>query len=175
LLANGARVDIQDSYHRTALHVAARKHKESNERNKLLEIEPHRTEIARLLLDHHAPLETQDRDGFTPLHRALYDGTIGVANLLLERNANINAQTRNQETPLHFAALLGDSAMVQACLEKIPAAGREATKKATTKNAAVKNAADAKGLTPLQYAQLKPKPDAALIALLTPQEPAKAS
>jgi ankyrin repeat protein len=63
-------------------------------------------EVAEILLEHGADIDSCNEKGRTPLHMAC-DGDIGletdVARLLLERGANVNAPDNNLDTPLLMA------------------------------------------------------------------------
>ena len=50
--------------------------------------ETDQAEIIRLLAKRGADLDTQDRKGRTPLHRATYEGRVSVAEALLEVGAD---------------------------------------------------------------------------------------
>ena len=53
-----------------------------------LAAEGDRPEMIRLLARHGADLNTQDRKGRTPLHRATYEGRVEAAEALLEAGAD---------------------------------------------------------------------------------------
>jgi len=56
------------------------------------------------LLDKGANVEAADKYfGYTPLHRACYNGHVRVANMLLARGAKIDATETDERTPLHYA------------------------------------------------------------------------
>ncbi|KAI1283217.1 Ankyrin repeat domain-containing protein 49 [Halotydeus destructor] len=58
-----------------------------------------------LLLDRDSSLvNCRDSDGYTPLHRASYNGHLEVAKLLIDRGANVKSKTNNGWTPLHSAS-----------------------------------------------------------------------
>ena len=62
----------------------------------------------RKLLDKGANVEAADKYfGYTPLHRACYNGHVRVANMLLARGAKIDATDKDERTPLHYAAMVG--------------------------------------------------------------------
>lgn len=48
-------------------------------------------------------VNTQDNDGYTPLHRACYNNCADVVQLLLDHGANVSACTKEKWQPLHSA------------------------------------------------------------------------
>ena len=60
------------------------------------------------LLNSVAELNNHDKNGFTPLHVAVYNGYLEVVKLLCSNpSVNVNAQDKYGKTPLHLAALTG--------------------------------------------------------------------
>jgi len=55
----------------------------------------------KLLLDREVTINTEDRGGGTPLHRAAGSGYKAVVKLLLDREATIEAKDEEGGTPLH--------------------------------------------------------------------------
>jgi ankyrin repeat protein len=64
-------------------------------------------DIARLLLDGGAPVDTPQPNGFTALHAAAFHGNTALALLLLERGAERAARTDEGKTPADIAAARG--------------------------------------------------------------------
>jgi ankyrin repeat protein len=95
LLGHGANANIRDGDHRTSLSVAA--------------VGGH-PDIVRVLLEpeHSADVNTQDKNGFTPLHRVSSFHPSSkhpqVVRLLLEHGANPNARDKRRRTPLHMTS-----------------------------------------------------------------------
>ena len=62
-------------------------------------------ETAKDLLDSKsATIDVQDEDGYSPLHRAAYNGHTVMVEFLLERGAELCARTKDGWQPLHCAA-----------------------------------------------------------------------
>jgi ankyrin repeat protein len=79
-------------------------------------------EIARILLDHGATVNAENKKGRTPLHQVAqgtYDSQehgVSVAWLLLERGGDVHAQDKQRNTPLHSAAFSGKLEIVKELL-----------------------------------------------------------
>jgi ankyrin repeat protein len=70
-------------------------------------------QIAQVLLDAGADLNAKDKQGFTPLHWAVYESLLlpeaqEVAKLLVVRGADVNARDREGSTPLFWALWVGN-------------------------------------------------------------------
>ena len=75
-----------------------------------------------LLLDGGAALEGRDRDGDTPLLKAVKLARVGVADLLLRRGANPNAMGRDGRSSMDLAAsstVRGMKELFETCAEKV--------------------------------------------------------
>ena len=59
--------------------------------------------MIRLLAAHGADLNTQDRKGRTPLHRATYEGRVAAVEALLEAGADPEARNRSGKTAFQIA------------------------------------------------------------------------
>ena len=68
--------------------------------------------VLRLLLEHGADVNAQNRVGRTPLHRASLNGALEVARLLLEHDADVEAKSIIGETALQEAADRGHEEVV---------------------------------------------------------------
>jgi len=64
-------------------------------------------EALELLLNWEADIESKNRIGSTPLHRASSCGQVAVVKKLLENGGNVEALNRMGSTPLHCAAYGG--------------------------------------------------------------------
>jgi len=72
----------------------------------------------RVLIDHGATVGSPDPHGFTPLHRAAYNGHVEVCRMLIDHGANTNAQNWNHETPVHLAIQSRHPKIVELLLER---------------------------------------------------------
>ena len=61
------------------------------------------TEIAELLIDNGANVNTKKEDGQTPLHEAALNGNKKIIELLIARAADVNAKNVNGDTPLNYS------------------------------------------------------------------------
>lgn len=64
-------------------------------------------EVCKLLLEHHASLETPDELKCTPIHMACKKGSLDCVKLLLHMNARYDARDFRDWTPLHYASYNG--------------------------------------------------------------------
>ena len=107
LLAHNADAFVHDNRRNTPLHVAA--------------IGGH-VEVVRSLLELKADVDSLNKEGLTPLQRALKGwgkGYLDVVQLLLDYGANVNVydNDRSRNTPLHFAASQGHLEMARRLLK----------------------------------------------------------
>ena len=58
----------------------------------------------------------RDKDGYTPLHRAVWQDTAEIVQLLIAAGADVNARTETGSTPLHSAAQLGTAETIEALI-----------------------------------------------------------
>jgi hypothetical protein len=70
----------------------------------------------KLLLANGRDVNARDSDGWTPLHRAVYEGKKETAELLLAHGADVNAKNNNLETPLGLAAYYGHKEVAELLL-----------------------------------------------------------
>ncbi|WQF88297.1 Putative P-loop containing nucleoside triphosphate hydrolase [Colletotrichum destructivum] len=93
--------------------------------------------IVGMLLDHQAPIDSQDSKGLTALHVAVSQGYEKVVELLLQRGAGMHiAIAKRKRTAMHIAATLGHLEIVETLL----------------RHGAVVDARDSRGETPLHLA-----------------------
>lgn len=95
-------------------------------------------ELAEVLLQHGADVDTRDASGNTALMGVAFKGHEGLARLLLSHGANVHQANGAGFTALTFAANYGHAGLVQLLL----AAGAD------------RNTKDVKGHTPLDYAKM---------------------
>lgn len=79
--------------------------------NNLIEV------IKELLSENRSLVSSRDDDGYTPLHRAAYNGHTDTILLLLENGADIHAQTLDGWHPLHSAARWNQADVVALLLQ----------------------------------------------------------
>ncbi|KJE89149.1 fetal globin inducing factor [Capsaspora owczarzaki ATCC 30864] len=73
-------------------------------------------ELERILLESPETASCADTDGYTPIHRASYNGHIKTIELLLAHKADPTALTNDGWLPLHCAAKWGFAGVVQMLL-----------------------------------------------------------
>jgi Ankyrin repeats (3 copies)/Ankyrin repeats (many copies) len=69
--------------------------------------------VLRLLLEHGADINVQNRIGWTALHGASYKGALEVVRLLLERGADVEAKDNDGQTALQVAVRYGREKVVE--------------------------------------------------------------
>ena len=74
-------------------------------------------EIAKLLIEYGADMNLPNRTGWTPLHKASYDGFADVVHLLLDHGADVNAKKQDHWTALHIAIRYSSFEIIKALLE----------------------------------------------------------
>eukprot|EP00038_Savillea_parva_P027084 m.57504 g.57504 ORF g.57504 m.57504 type:complete len:752 (-) comp7767_c1_seq1:69-2324(-) len=65
-------------------------------------------QLVKKLIRRGANVNTSDREGFTPLHSAIWRRFFEVATYLIEQGADPHARTSNRSTALHLASWHGD-------------------------------------------------------------------
>jgi len=68
--------------------------------------------VARIILDNSADIEIKNREGLTPLHRAIDHSSIAMIELLIKRGAKIDAKNNDGFTPLDTALEIANSSLV---------------------------------------------------------------
>ena len=66
-----------------------------------------RKDAVVLLLEKGASVDAQDKNGYTALHWASWNGHLEVVGTLLDRGASVNVQDNNGDTALFFALKKG--------------------------------------------------------------------
>ena len=70
-------------------------------------------QVARIMLDNGADIELKkNREGLTPLHRAVDHSSVAMIELLIKRGAKINAKNNDGLTPLDSALRIANSSSV---------------------------------------------------------------
>lgn len=101
LIENGADIEARTNTGQTPLAWAALYNSDTG--NATIK------ELARL----GAKIDPRDRDGYTPLYRAIWLGNLKAAELLLELGADVNVKVSDGKTPMHSAARRGDVAAME--------------------------------------------------------------
>ena len=96
LLDNGANAKLEIEEGATALHIVSPGKYDS---------EKHRVGIARLLLERGGDVNARNKNTFTPLHVAVFNGRLEVVRVLLDNGANAMLETEEGATALHFVSL----------------------------------------------------------------------
>jgi len=132
---NGADVHVWGSFKSTPLHAAARSGNFEVVR-KLIECDPAAINatngvrstpllwasrgdnfkegyVLRLLLEHGADVNVQDKDGWTPLYVASMNGALEDLRVLLEHGADVEAKDNDGKTALQVAAKYGYNEIVE--------------------------------------------------------------
>lgn len=102
LLRSGAKVNAEDAWGCSALHVAA---------------ECKQTSVARILLDKGADVNAREAWDEIPLHFAARSGGADMCELLVSRGSQVNAVNADDVTPLLQAAKAGHMAACEVLLD----------------------------------------------------------
>ena len=83
-------------------------------------------DVARLLLEHGADVNTQisDGSGTTPLHLSTEFNNLEVVRVLLEHGANLDAEDSKGRTPYQIASAKGYDEIMNCCQYIVPSKGR---------------------------------------------------
>ncbi len=75
-------------------------------------------DVARILLEHGADVQSQAGNGWTALHMAAHHNYINLLNHLLDRGADINARNRNGQTPVDVAVSQRNAEAIELLVSK---------------------------------------------------------
>ena len=95
LLDHGANVTLETEEGETALHTISRSEFNSQEQG---------IGTAQLLLERGVEVNSQRKDGWTPLHWAACRGRVEVVQALLDHGANVKLETKDCQTALHVVS-----------------------------------------------------------------------
>jgi len=79
-------------------------------------VQSNNVEAAKKAIEAGAEVNARDKDSWTPLHEACYDGHTGLVRLLIEAGADVNGDNWG-ETPLHIVCSSGDLNMLRLLLK----------------------------------------------------------
>ncbi len=109
-------LERSDDQGRTALMLTA--YANLSSADAVAEIDEKRSPMVALLMEHGAPINQQDKDGWTALMWASWSGLDKTADKLLELGANPSLADRQGNTALTIAAQRGNVAIVRSLLSK---------------------------------------------------------
>jgi ankyrin repeat protein len=89
LLSNGADIHTRTKTNESILHIAVSRGTDDED-----------LKLLQFLIDNKAPVNAQDDEGSTPLHKAARLGNHKVVNLLIENGADVNLQNNKGHTPV---------------------------------------------------------------------------
>jgi ankyrin repeat protein len=95
LLDHGAKANMETDEGESALHIVSRGEYDFEEQG---------VGIARLSLERGVDVNAREKDGWTSLHWAAFEGRVEVARVLLDHGANANMVTEEGETVLHIVS-----------------------------------------------------------------------
>jgi cytohesin len=72
--------------------------------------------LARMLIEHGADVQAEDKEKMTPLHCACFQDSAAIPALLLQKGAHVNARGMAGFTPLHLAASQGKKEVMEILL-----------------------------------------------------------
>jgi uncharacterized protein len=108
LLKNGAKVNLQDSEKKTALHWVCIG----------IEVSTGKASIAKVLLDYGADIEPRDKWGYAPLFLAALNHQTAIVDLLIASGANQEVKTDDGLHLIHAASMAPYPALMEKLLDK---------------------------------------------------------
>ncbi|CAH0390695.1 unnamed protein product [Bemisia tabaci] len=75
-------------------------------------------DVIKILLNHHADVEMEDKDGDRAVHHAAFGDEPGVVELLANAGADLNARNKRRQTALHIAVNKGHAGVVRILLDR---------------------------------------------------------
>ncbi|PFX19032.1 Ankyrin repeat domain-containing protein 49 [Stylophora pistillata] len=73
--------------------------------------------VEKILDQDRSLINCRDSDGYSPLHRACYNGHLNVVKVLLQRGADVQARTEDGWQPLHCACRWGKTKVASLLLQ----------------------------------------------------------
>ncbi|KAF2073670.1 hypothetical protein CYY_005020 [Polysphondylium violaceum] len=111
LEADDIQVNVTNRDSNTPFHYFCQKFRAPN--NAILK------EVFEILLKKNVNINAINKNGESPLHKAIFNTTVaqGMITLLLENKANVNYINKNGESPLHYCVRLGRADLVMILLQ----------------------------------------------------------
>ncbi|XP_063416219.1 uncharacterized protein LOC134697860 [Mytilus trossulus] len=75
------------------------------------------TELTRILLNHHANVDVQDKSGLTPLHLTCSNGQRVTSSSLIKFRANVNTLDKLERTPMYYSCTANHKDIVELLIQ----------------------------------------------------------
>lgn len=72
-------------------------------------------QVIKLLIQNKSPVDAVNNKGWTPLHRAAYNGRRLAVVALIESGAQLQVVTKDGNTPLHLACYMNHLSTIEVC------------------------------------------------------------